>query len=516
MLLTADNLGAKLAAAGVEAPKPTAGHTVPRPASAGSNRPYVDKAVSDELEILRTTPEHGVSPLLPANRQHRLGRANTAFDVACNLFEFVKAGHLDGAAAEDLVRGAARQTGLPDTEIDNAIKSAWNRVGPRDVPEPGGHYDVGDTTFEPKTREPDPPVGLDDAPATAGLMIDGPGATSEAAELPRLATLLLTRDALKELPDPEPLIDDTLDRGTTALLYGRWGSLKSFIAYDWAASLATGRAWQGRPTKKTKALYIAAEGAFGFKGRTDAWERGWHTTIADDDLHILPHPVNLTRPVEVDELRALIQWNGYGFVVIDTLARCMVGGDENSAKDCGLVVDALIKLRHATPDGRGVVLGVHHTGKDAKTFRGSSVFEAGADTVYSTTHEGAMVVLKREKRKDGQPLDRHQLRFDPIDGTGSGVVGVVYTGDTKGVSGPKLADIVHDVIAAMPGRTIESTRMLYAGMRRVGHQFDEKKIRDAVDDLVVAGRLVELPGKNNARGYRATANVPSAVEEAPE
>ena len=222
------------------------------------------------------------------------------------------------------------------------------------------------------------------------------------------------------------MIDDVLDQGTVGLLYGKWGTGKSFIALDWAASVGTGRDWQGRATEQRRALYVAAEGAFGLKGRIDAWETGWHTWIADDDLDILPHPVNLTHAVHVGELRALIQWNEYGFIVFDTLARCMVGADENSAKDCGVVVDNLIRLRESTPDGRGTILGVHHTGKDGKTFRGSSVFEAGADTVYSVTQDAddQAIILDREKRKDGPIVDIHRLRLDPIDGSGSCVIGV--------------------------------------------------------------------------------------------
>jgi hypothetical protein len=100
------------------------------------------------------------------------------------------------------------------------------------------------------------------------LPFDLPGPAAEdadaGAERPRtLADELLTRDDLKALPNPEPLIEGTLDRGTTALLYGPWGSGKTFIALDWAASVATGRKWQGRPARKLRVLYIAAEGAFG-------------------------------------------------------------------------------------------------------------------------------------------------------------------------------------------------------------------------------------------------------------
>ncbi|WP_460359563.1 AAA family ATPase, partial [Mycobacterium sp. ZZG] len=202
-----------------------------------------------------------------------------------------------------------------------------------------------------------------------------------------LADLLLTRSALRGLPDPEPLIDGVLDQGTLALLYGRWGSGKSFIALDWAASVATGRPWQNRACEKRRVLYVAAEGAFGLKGRVDAWERGWDELVTDGELDILPRPINLTRLAELSALTALIQERRYGLVVLDTLARCMVGADENSAKDCGQVVDALTGIRESTLDGRGVVLGVHHTGKDGRTLRGSSAFEAGADTVYLTTRD---------------------------------------------------------------------------------------------------------------------------------
>jgi len=241
---------------------------------------------------------------------------------------------------------------------------------------------------------------------------------------PVLADIVLNRSALRSLPDPEPLIDNVLDQGTTALLYGRHGTLKTFIGIDWAASVGTGRRWQGRDTQRRRVLYVAAEGAFGFKKRIDAWETGWDTQIGDDDLDVLPRPVNLTRALDVGNLAALIDWNGYGFVILDTLARCMVGADENSAKDCGVVIDAMTRLLGHTPAGRGVVLGVHHSGKDGKTFRGSSVFEAGADTVYSVIKDGGVSILEREKRKDGPSVDRHELKFNPIEGTASGAISV--------------------------------------------------------------------------------------------
>lgn len=310
---------------------------------------------------------------------------------------------------------------------------------------------------------------------------------------PIYADRVLTRSALRDLPDPEPLIDNVLDQGTTALLYGRWGCAKTFIALDWAASVGTGRAWQGRPTQQRRALYVVGEAAFGFKGRTDAWEQGWHTTINDGELDTLPVAVNLTKPLEVANLAALIDWGGYSFIILDTLARMMVGADENSAKDCGMVVDSLAKLLASTPQGRGVVLGVHHAGKDGQTLRGSSAFEGAADTVYfaSRDRDGAVITLDREKRKDGPEFDRHTLRLDVIEGTGSAVVGVDRSVENT-VRGDKLFSTF--------GSTFKATGASKSELRSASDMSPGTFYR-ALSDLLESGRIVNT-GTDKRPFYR--------------
>ncbi|ORB08728.1 hypothetical protein BST30_01955 [Mycobacterium mantenii] len=295
-----------------------------------------------------------------------------------------------------------------------------------------------------------------------------------------LADRLLTRSALLALPDPEPLIDNVLDQGTVALLYGPWGSGKSFIALDWASSVATNRPWQGRVTEQRRVLYVAAEGAYGLKGRLAAWETGWNTKIPDGSLDILPRPVNLINAADVANLSALIDWGGFSYVILDTLARCMVGADENSAKDCGLVVDALHRLRQHTPGGRGVIQGVHHTGKDGKTFRGSSAFEAGADTVYSVTLDGAVIVLDREKRKDGPEVDIHRLKLEAVEGTGSVIIGVSRAGTT-----PDRADKLLSHFRSHFGDRGAYTSQLFEGCEMLKSTFYR-----ALSDLQERGEII--------------------------
>jgi AAA domain len=316
---------------------------------------------------------------------------------------------------------------------------------------------------------------------------DDQGNDQDERTIPVLADKLLTRSALRDLPDPEPLIDNVLDQGTTALLYGKWGTAKTFIALDWAACVATGRAWQDRPTVQRRVLYVVGEGAFGFKGRVDAWEVGWQTQVRDDDLHILPVPVNLTNTADLNNLRALVFWGGYSLVVLDTLARCMVGADENSAKDCGIVVDAMTKLLASTPGGRGVVLGVHHAGKDGKTLRGSSAFEAAADTVYFTERDGGVITLDRQKRKDGPETDSHQLEIDPMPGTSSAVISRARSAPPQGGATDRAEQLYSIFLQAFSGTGATSAQVRTVAMEA---GMSNGSVYRALNDLVEDRRLV--------------------------
>ena len=89
--------------------------------------------------------------------------------------------------------------------------------------------------------------------------------------------------------------------------------------------------------------------------------------------------------------------------------------------------------------------------------------------------------------------------------------------DKQTVTLAQLGDIVHDVVGALPDHTVSSQRKLFAEIRKAGQPFREGAIRNAVDDLIVAGRLAETSGKRGATGYRAilTAAATAAQEFAP-
>lgn len=236
----------------------------------------------------------------------------------------------------------------------------------------------------------------------------------------RLERILLDRAALATLPEPRPLITNTLDQRTTAVLAGHFGTGKSFLALDWAACIATGKSWQGREVVPGQVLFVAAEGAHGLHKRLDAWEYAWQHTISPKQFQVIPEPVNLTNTGQMLDLLGLVERMQPRLVVFDTLARCSVGVDENSAKEMGVVVDMLDRVKRAT-DG-GVALAIHHTGKDRRTVRGSSAVEDGVDTVYMSEGDSGLLKIERTKRKDGPTPDRHQMKLQAVEAKDSVVI----------------------------------------------------------------------------------------------
>jgi len=229
---------------------------------------------------------------------------------------------------------------------------------------------------------------------------------------------------LDGLPDPVPQIDGILDLGTVTLLSGPSGKGKSFIALDWALSVNTGLAWFGHEATQGNVLYVAAEGAHGQKRRVQAWKQ-----VQDEEPQgrLIIRPANLGNPVHVDELCASVRAGDHRLVVLDTLAKCTAGMDENSAQDMGVAIAAAYRLRDAIEENYTTVLIVHHTGYNTGRARGSSAIAAGVDNVFDVNaydpHDA--ITLSCSKRKDGEPPADMSLYLEQVALLGGGTSCVV-------------------------------------------------------------------------------------------
>lgn len=222
------------------------------------------------------------------------------------------------------------------------------------------------------------------------------------------------------LPDPEWIIDGILPANAVAELYGDYAVGKSFVAFDWALSVATGLPWAGLQVRQGPVVYVYAEGRSGIKQRVAAWKsrRGMPATeIAGKGVFFLPLDVQLCDPKDVTAfLNAIEQQvpDSPALIVIDTLARCMVGKDESSAKDMSRVIWAADLLRERFG---ATALIIHHTGWDGAHGRGSSALPAALDTMMVLKKKSGGIELLCEKQKDAAEFNTIKLTLVPTLGS---------------------------------------------------------------------------------------------------
>jgi hypothetical protein len=236
-----------------------------------------------------------------------------------------------------------------------------------------------------------PAAGKDEPPAWLGAEDQ---ATKTPAARPRFTPF--PADDLDKLPPVSWHVAGEIPRQSFGALFGPTGSGKSFFALDRALTLA-----QTAPV-----VYVAAEGAAGYAARKIAWCKV--KGLGAGQLYFVGEAVNLLDMAEVTAFTDAILPLSPALVIFDTLARCMIGGDENSARDMGLLVAACDDLRAATG---ATVLVVHHTGKSGQAERGSSALRAACDFMLGLASDDGLITLTCEKSKDAEPFEARALRL---------------------------------------------------------------------------------------------------------
>jgi hypothetical protein len=195
--------------------------------------------------------------------------------------------------------------------------------------------------------------------------------------LSRLRSNLYIGAEILRLPPVQWLVKDVLQAEGLTVVYGPPKSFKTFVTLDMALHVANGRPWRDLKVEQAKVLYVVAEGAPGVGPRARAWVQrfggsldnmAWLTVAPD----LFDAAGNDTR--EVTDIATEL---GCGLVVVDTLARCMPGGEENSSRDMGVVIG---HFDHIKEVAGAAVMAVHHTGKDqARGMRGSNSLQGAVD-----------------------------------------------------------------------------------------------------------------------------------------
>jgi hypothetical protein len=237
-----------------------------------------------------------------------------------------------------------------------------------------------------------------------------------------LSERFLTLDELGNLPEPKWMVEGLFEQDALVMLVGPPGSFKSFLAIDWALSLACGRPWNNRAVAPSRVLYALGEGKASLLKRIQAWvhhnklDRSEYNTL-NANFRVTFNVPQLATPRLATEFNEALDIDGFKptLLVIDTLARSYVGKNENDAMDVGIWVDSVDKLRH-----KGMtVLVLHHTKKNTEfglRERGNTAWMGAMDSAYMLErnpegHRGFARLYCTKQKDHQEPAEvwmRHQ------------------------------------------------------------------------------------------------------------
>jgi AAA domain len=231
------------------------------------------------------------------------------------------------------------------------------------------------------------------------------------AERPRFR--LYSAEELDTFPpvEFEYELDGYLARGELTGFYGPGGSKKSFVAQAWASHLANAG---------LTVLYVAAEGASGLQDRFAAWKQDYSNTTGFashlDTLMVMPAPIRMQDGKDVaafiEAVEAQLGEYRPVLVVIDTLGRNFVGGDENSAKDMGLFVEGAEQIRRKWSTA---VIVIHHTTKDGSSERGSQALRNASFAMFKFSSSGPSVTVECDRMKDAPEPRPVHMRMELVE-----------------------------------------------------------------------------------------------------
>ena len=229
-------------------------------------------------------------------------------------------------------------------------------------------------------------------------------------------------DSIAPSGGADDFVEGVFGEKQMGVLYGESNSGKTFFILWLCSHVAFGWDWNEREVDQGGVVYCALEGAHGIRNRIAAIKEHFKDDIAGEipdfavcttaldllsaegDTSILIESIkektkHFTRPLRI--------------IIIDTLARAMGGGNENSSEDMGLLIRHADEIRAATG---AFVLFVHHSGKDqSKGARGHSALRAATDTEIEVTCDKnagiSTATVKKQREFEGGEIFNFKLEY---------------------------------------------------------------------------------------------------------
>lgn len=329
---------------------------------------------------------------------------------------------------------------------------------------------------------------FDDVSEPKGTSMDA-GAVATVSVAPPARFKLQKASVFAQGATPTWIIKGVLPAAELLVIYGESGSGKSFIALDMACSIARGLPWREKKVRQGKVVYIAAEGAMGFRKRLNAYATANSIPVTDLDENffvINDAPNFLEKGDALDICRSIAAIGQVSLVIVDTWAQVLPGANENSGEDMGR---ALAHCKGIHRSCGGMVALIHHSGKDAsKGARGWSGLRAASDAEFEVTKLKDGHNIRCTKQKDGET--------DGVYGFGLTVVPMGMDADEEPIT--SCVVVAKDVAkaAVRRGAIKFSKGWGLAAVIALGDWFAINSKGVALDDLVVS--MLSCPPPDSA------------------
>lgn len=369
-------------------------------------------------------------------------RNNVLFQQTASLVELENGGELDRGTAERAMLAAGMAAGLPETEVNDTLKSAVKKVGQQARAAPEKH--------------------------------EGAKMPAEDATLNLLLPSVIPVSRLMDTYFPPLiwLVEGLIAKGNLVVLGGRPKSGKSWMALQMASCLDMGVPFLERQTRQSKVLYIGLE-----DGERRVHQRchqlHWQPQQAATLFGIarFDHPTLGVPGEGVNQIRDLT--TSYEVVIIDTLIATLGGHvSENDNVGMAVILNALAGIAH---ENDATIVLLHHTGKGIhedvfSTLRGASAIRGGYDVglVLERKQGEREAVLHAESRDvDVESMTLRQAE----DGAGW-----LYLGNSSAIKNVRAGKATLSVLLEQDGEDAGMTADAIAEIRGVSPQAVRKQL----------------------------------------
>ena len=301
------------------------------------------------------------------------------------------------------------------------------------------------------------------------------------------------------------LFEHRLPRRGFGALVGPPGAGKTFMAIDIAGCVASGLPWLGaRVLASSPVIMVQAEASAGSGARILAWKQAHNLPLTESiGLWTWRGPVNLLDDKNVRLFVEAVRPKHPGLIVLDTWARCLPGGDENSAKDTGVAIG---NVDFISRELDAFVLALHHVNAAGERERGSTALRGAVDSLLMLSPSDDVIRFSCEKQRELEAFAAMSLRLVP-----QGPSCVLRFADTA------PADTPDTTLTHTQAKMLDAIRSSFGTTRTTGAEL-QKLLPGLIPRTFyrVIGRLVDLgyvdrSGKSRPT-YGWTGKLPGVTE----